>query len=175
MKPTEKFYKIFQTLFFMIIEAAPNPVFLLHATLMIPAVTVKPSLDDVQEALTSVGKTITGVAKGVAQWNSRGSKVIKRLCCIIFQSCPICALSNFVIRACGKICLIHPNEIWPMSYCVLKVLPRSRSRKNQKIQKPEDEDFTKFSLRRGRYFQFRRKISIRWLWTIKKSLNCSAC
>ncbi|RLU25661.1 hypothetical protein DMN91_001818 [Ooceraea biroi] len=55
-------------------EASPNPVFLLHATLMIPAVTVKPSLDDVQEALTSVGKIITGVAKGVAQWNSRGSK-----------------------------------------------------------------------------------------------------
>ncbi|TGZ53817.1 Dynein heavy chain 5, axonemal, partial [Temnothorax longispinosus] len=55
-------------------EATPNPVFLLHATLMIPAVTVKPSLDDVQEALISVGKIITGVAKGVAQWNSRGSK-----------------------------------------------------------------------------------------------------
>lgn len=60
------------------IEAASNPVFLLHATLMIPAVTVKPNLDDIQEALTSIGKTITGVAKGVAQWNSRGSKVIKR-------------------------------------------------------------------------------------------------
>jgi len=42
---------------------------------MIPTVTVKPNLDDVQEALTSVGKIITGVAKGVAQWNSRGSKV----------------------------------------------------------------------------------------------------
>jgi len=42
---------------------------------MIPTVTVKPSLDDVQEALTSVGKVITGVAKGVAQWNSRGNKV----------------------------------------------------------------------------------------------------
>ncbi|KAG5316099.1 DYH5 protein, partial [Acromyrmex insinuator] len=55
-------------------ETTPNPVFLLHATLMIPAVTVKPSLDDVQEALTSVGKVITGVAKGVAQWNSRGNK-----------------------------------------------------------------------------------------------------
>ena len=53
-------------------------MFLLHATLMIPAVTVKPSLDDVQEALTSVGKVITGVAKGVAQWNSKGNKV-KRL------------------------------------------------------------------------------------------------
>lgn len=42
---------------------------------MIPAVTVKPSLDDVQEALTSVGRIITCVAKGVAQWNARGSKV----------------------------------------------------------------------------------------------------
>jgi len=63
-------------------EATPNPVFLLHATLMIPAVTVKPSLDDVQEALISIGKIITGVGKGVAQWNSRGSKVkLKILTC----------------------------------------------------------------------------------------------
>jgi len=61
----------------LFIEASPNPVFLLHATLMIPAVTVKPNLDDVQEALTSVGKIITGVAKGVAQWNSRDGKVRK--------------------------------------------------------------------------------------------------
>lgn len=57
------------------LEAAPDPIFLLNATLMIPAVTVKPNLDDVQEALTSVGKIITSVAKGVAQWNSRGGKV----------------------------------------------------------------------------------------------------
>lgn len=42
---------------------------------MIPAVTVKPSLDDVQEALTTVGKIITGVAKGVAQWNVKSTKV----------------------------------------------------------------------------------------------------
>lgn len=36
---------------------------------MIPSVLVKPSLDDVQEALMIIGKTIAGVAKGVAQWN----------------------------------------------------------------------------------------------------------
>ncbi|XP_033349446.1 dynein heavy chain 5, axonemal isoform X1 [Bombus vosnesenskii] len=55
-------------------EDAPSPIFLLHATLMIPMVTVKPSLDDVQEVLTLVGKTIAGVARGVSQWNSRINK-----------------------------------------------------------------------------------------------------
>lgn len=42
---------------------------------MIPVVTVKPSLDDVQEVLTLIGKIIAGVAKGVSQWNSRVNKV----------------------------------------------------------------------------------------------------
>ncbi|KZC10625.1 Dynein heavy chain 5, axonemal [Dufourea novaeangliae] len=56
------------------LEQTPSPIFLLHATLMIPVVTVKPSLDDVQEVLTLVGKTIGGVAKGVSQWNSRVNK-----------------------------------------------------------------------------------------------------
>nr|XP_033322692.1 dynein heavy chain 5, axonemal isoform X1 [Megalopta genalis] len=55
-------------------EQTPSPIFLLHATLMIPVVTVKPSLDDVQEVLTLVGKTIAGVSKGVSQWNSRVNK-----------------------------------------------------------------------------------------------------
>lgn len=45
---------------------------------MIPSVLVKPSLDDVQEALMVSGKTIAGVAKGVAQWDSgmKNGKVI---------------------------------------------------------------------------------------------------
>ncbi|XP_066590394.1 dynein axonemal heavy chain 5 [Prorops nasuta] len=51
-----------------------KPVFMLYANLMIPTVIVKPSLDDVQEALTTVGKTITSVAKGVSQWNRGGNK-----------------------------------------------------------------------------------------------------
>lgn len=56
-------------------DETPSPIFLLHATLMIPVVTVKPSLDDVQEVLILVGKTIAGVARGVSQWNSRINKV----------------------------------------------------------------------------------------------------
>ncbi|KAL7304210.1 hypothetical protein TKK_0003404 [Trichogramma kaykai] len=47
-----------------------RPVFLLNATLMIPSVLVKPNLDEVQEALVASGKHVTGVAKGVAQWDS---------------------------------------------------------------------------------------------------------
>ncbi|XP_047354238.1 dynein axonemal heavy chain 5 isoform X2 [Vespa velutina] len=55
-------------------DCPPNPVFLLHANLMIPTVTVKPTLNDVQEILCTAGKIITGVAKGVPQWNVKGNK-----------------------------------------------------------------------------------------------------
>lgn len=37
---------------------------------MIPNVTIRPSLEELQEALVTAGKNITGVAKGVGQWNS---------------------------------------------------------------------------------------------------------
>ena len=37
---------------------------------MIPNVSIRPSLDDLQDILILAGKNITGVAKGVAQWNS---------------------------------------------------------------------------------------------------------
>lgn len=47
-----------------------DPVFLLNSTLMIPNVSIRPSIDDLQEALTTAGKNITGIAKGVAQWSS---------------------------------------------------------------------------------------------------------
>lgn len=50
-----------------------QPVFLLHATLMIPRVVVRPSLEDVQEALIAAGKLITNVSKGIGQWT--GGKV----------------------------------------------------------------------------------------------------
>lgn len=43
---------------------------------MIPSVLVKPNLDDVQESLMIAGKTIAGVAKGVAQWDG-GNKEAK--------------------------------------------------------------------------------------------------
>ncbi|XP_063990451.1 dynein axonemal heavy chain 5 [Diachasmimorpha longicaudata] len=55
-------------------EGVPRPVFLLHATLMIPSVVVKPSLEEVQETLTVAGKAIAGVSKGVAQWSAGGHK-----------------------------------------------------------------------------------------------------
>lgn len=55
-----------------------KPVFLLHCSLMIPNVSIHPSLDELQEVLVTVGKNITGVSKGVAQWSS-GSKEIVRI------------------------------------------------------------------------------------------------
>lgn len=50
-------------------------MFLLNALLMIPNIVIRPSLEDVQEALIGAGRNITGVAKGVAQWT--GGKQIK--------------------------------------------------------------------------------------------------
>lgn len=54
-----------------------KPVFLLHSTLMIPNVSIHPSLEELQEVLVTVGRNITGVSKGVAQWSS-GSKELVR-------------------------------------------------------------------------------------------------
>ncbi|RZF32385.1 hypothetical protein LSTR_LSTR001849, partial [Laodelphax striatellus] len=50
-----------------------TPIFVLNAILMIPNVVIRPSLEEVQEALMTAGKSMTGVAKGVAQWT--GGKV----------------------------------------------------------------------------------------------------
>lgn len=47
-----------------------SPVFILNSTLMIPNVSIRPSIDELQDALTTAGKNITGIAKGVAQWSS---------------------------------------------------------------------------------------------------------
>lgn len=47
-----------------------KPIFLVHSTLMIPNVAIRPTLDELQDALIAAGKNITGVAKGVAQWSS---------------------------------------------------------------------------------------------------------
>ena len=47
-----------------------KPIFLVHSTLMIPNIVIRPTLDELQDALITAGKNITGVAKGVAQWSS---------------------------------------------------------------------------------------------------------
>ncbi|XP_057658943.1 dynein axonemal heavy chain 5 [Diorhabda carinulata] len=43
-------------------------VFKLNSILLIPKVAIKPNLDEIQDILVSVGKTVTSVAKGVGQW-----------------------------------------------------------------------------------------------------------
>lgn len=50
-------------------------VFLLNAILMIPNISIRPTLDELQEALVQAGKTVTGVSKGVSQWNSRENQL----------------------------------------------------------------------------------------------------
>lgn len=47
-----------------------KPIYLVHSTLMIPNIVIRPTLEELQEALIIAGKNITGVAKGVAQWTS---------------------------------------------------------------------------------------------------------
>lgn len=47
-----------------------KPIYILNAILMIPNIAIRPSLDDLQEALVLAGKNLAGVSKGVAQWNS---------------------------------------------------------------------------------------------------------
>lgn len=47
-----------------------KPIFALYAQLQIPNVVIKPNLEELQEILITAGKTITGIAKGVAQWSS---------------------------------------------------------------------------------------------------------
>ncbi|XP_046389607.1 dynein axonemal heavy chain 5 [Ischnura elegans] len=55
-------------------------VFLLHGSLMIPNVIVRPSLEEVQEALITVGKCIAGVSKGVSQWTGgKGHQPVPQL------------------------------------------------------------------------------------------------
>lgn len=54
-----------------------KPIYLVHSTLMIPNVAIRPTLEDLQEALIVAGKNITGVAKGVAQWTSGKEVVVK--------------------------------------------------------------------------------------------------
>lgn len=53
-----------------------SPVFILHAILLIPKVSIQPNLDDVQEALIQAGKYITAVSKGVGQWTGGKPQVI---------------------------------------------------------------------------------------------------
>lgn len=52
------------------ITSARKPMFLLHSTLMIPNISIRPNLDELQDALIAAGKNMTGVSKGVAQWTS---------------------------------------------------------------------------------------------------------
>lgn len=47
-----------------------RPIFLVYSTLMIPNIAIKPTLEELQEALITAGRNITGVSKGVAQWSS---------------------------------------------------------------------------------------------------------
>lgn len=52
------------------------PVFIINASLLLPKVAIKPTLEDVQDVLVITGKNITAVAKGVGQWTCGKPPVI---------------------------------------------------------------------------------------------------
>lgn len=59
-----------------------KPIFLLNATLMIPNVSVKPTLEEIQEVLVLAGKHIVGLSKGITQWSGgKTSRVPKMHIC----------------------------------------------------------------------------------------------
>ncbi|KAJ9592734.1 hypothetical protein L9F63_015614, partial [Diploptera punctata] len=87
-------------------------VFLLHATLMIPKVVVRPSLEEVQEALVAAGKYITGVSKGIGQWT--GGKIPQQIL-LKFQkknmhTCKSTAKKTLQISNRGKTSISSPAE-----------------------------------------------------------------
>nr|XP_034839773.1 dynein heavy chain 5, axonemal [Maniola hyperantus] len=49
-------------------NVSKRPIFLLQATLLIPNVSVNPTLEEIQDVLVLAGKHISGLSKGVAQW-----------------------------------------------------------------------------------------------------------
>lgn len=70
------------------VAAVSKPIFVLSATLMIPQITIKPTLEELQEHLSTVGKNITGIAKGVAQWSSgKDSIQVNGMLVLIIRVC----------------------------------------------------------------------------------------
>lgn len=61
----------------MFFEGQKKPMFLLQATLMIPNVSVKPTLEEIQEVLVLAGKHISGLSKGVSQWSGGKTSRVK--------------------------------------------------------------------------------------------------
>lgn len=73
----QTFFSFISNYFGITVQTSQKPVFLLNAMLMIPNVVVRPSLDEVQEALIVAGKNITGVSKGVGQWTGGQNQQVK--------------------------------------------------------------------------------------------------
>lgn len=69
-----------------ILESVKKPIFLLQVALMIPNVSVKPTLEEIQEALVAAGKHIVGLSKGVAQWSGGKSPTVFNIFFLLFLS-----------------------------------------------------------------------------------------
>lgn len=59
---------MFQYVFIKIYFSGENPIFEVHAILMIPSIVIRPSINELQELMVQAGKLMIGVAKGVGQW-----------------------------------------------------------------------------------------------------------
>lgn len=60
-------------------ENLRKPIFALYAQLQIPRIIVKPSLEELQDILIAASKSITGIAKGVAQWTTSKEQAVRNL------------------------------------------------------------------------------------------------
>lgn len=70
-----------------LLESAKKPIFLLQVALMIPNVSVKPTLEEIQEALVAAGKHIAGLSKGVAQWSGGKSPTVCVPILLLYLNC----------------------------------------------------------------------------------------
>lgn len=131
-----------------------RPVFILNSTLMIPNVSIRPSIDDLQEALITAGRNITGIAKGVAQWTS-GKEVIHWM--------QIEYIFTFF------------NEIFQNSNSKHMVIPVPDVVKIWTTSELAAENSIACNPRRDRKYHIWPKVSTVSSWTTKKLWKCWIC
>lgn len=58
------------------IYSGENPIFEVHAILMIPSIVIRPDISELQDLMVQAGKMMVGVSKGVGQWSVNKKKKV---------------------------------------------------------------------------------------------------
>lgn len=62
----------------MYLFSGENPIFEVQAILKVPAIVIRPDINELQELMVQAGKMMVGVSKGVGQWSgNKKTKVIQ--------------------------------------------------------------------------------------------------